>query len=264
MDLFDQGILTREDTGGIDLHWGNDEAMETLIYQIVRREGLGDILSRGVRQAAWIIDKGAEKFAYHAKGLELSGSDPRGLMGTALGYAVALRGGDFPTVYALPEYRWSPEKAEKELGSRKVADRFSTEGKGVLIKRCMVVCAALDSLGICKVPVLSIIGDFDLKSEAALAEALTGWSMDYEDLYWIGERVVNLERLFNLRHGATADDDRIPDRFLQEAIAEGPGEGRTVDFAPMVKDFYSVMGWSKAGIPSESKLKSLGLPTDRP
>jgi aldehyde:ferredoxin oxidoreductase len=254
MDLYDRGILTLDDTGGIDLTWGNAEAMETLIHQIAGREGFGSVLAQGVRQAAQIIGKGSERFAYHTKGLELTGFDPRTLMGTALGYAVSSRGGDFTSVYAIPEYRWSPEKGEKELGSRHAVDRFSTEDKGTLIRRCMTVCAAVDSLGICKVPALSLIGDFDLKNEANLIRLLTGWPIDSSELFRIGERVLNLERLFR------AADDRLPERFKEEAADQGPAEGKTVDVEPMVQDFYRSMGWDDEGIPSEKTLKSLGLP----
>jgi len=259
MDLYDRGILTLDDTGGIDLTWGNHEAMETLINQIVRREGLGRILAHGVKRAAEIIGKGSERFAYHSKGLELTGFDPRTLMGTALGYAVSPRGADFTHVYATPEYRWSPEKAEEEFGTPHAVDRFSTEGKGPLIRRCMIVCAALDSLGICKVPALSIIGDFDLENEADLIRSLTGWAVDAKDLFRVGERVINLERLFSVRQGAKAADDRLPDRFLEEAADQGPAEGKTVDLEPMLRDFYRNMGWDDAGIPSGDTLESLGL-----
>lgn len=259
MDLYDRGILTEEDTGGIDLTWGNDEAMEKLIHQIVRRKGFGGILSQGVRQAARIIGRGSEGFAYHVKGLELTGYDPRGLMGTALGYAVSSRGGDFTSVYATPEYRWSSEKAEKQLGTRQAADRFSVEGKAALIKRCMIASAVLDSLGICKVPALTLIGDFDLKNEAALTASLTGWAVDSEGLLDVGERIVNVERLFNLRNGADAGDDRISEKFIEQAIDKGPSEGHTVLLEPMIKDFYRAMGWSASGYPSEEKLKALDL-----
>jgi len=259
MDLYDRGILTLEDTNGIDLTWGNPEAMERLIYQIVRREGLGGILSCGVREGARIIGRGSEKFAYHAKGLELTGYDPRGLMGTALGYAVSPRGGDFTSIYATAEYRWSPERAEKELGNRQAVDRLSPEGKAALIKRSLIVSVVLDSLGLCKVPVLTLMVDFGLKNEAELMKSLTGWDTDAEDLMCIGERIVNVERLFNLRHWADAADDRLSEKFIDEPIAEGPAEGHTVQLEPMLKDFYRAMGWDEAGYPSEEKLVSLDL-----
>jgi aldehyde:ferredoxin oxidoreductase len=259
MDLYDRGILTAKDTEGVDLTWGNHEAMETIMWQIVRRERLGGILSHGVQQAAWIIGQGSETFAYHTKGLELTGYDPRGLMGTALSYAVSSRGGDFTSVYATAEYLWPPEKAEREIGSRHAVDRFSPDGTATLIKRCMIVSAVLDSLGICKVPALTLIGDFNLKNEAALTSALTGWGVDAEYLLRCGERIVTVERLFNLRNGATGADDRLPDKFLEEAVTQGPTEGQTVRLTPMLERFYRVMGWDEAGYPLEEKLASLNL-----
>jgi aldehyde:ferredoxin oxidoreductase len=111
MDLYDRGILSLEDTDGLDLVWGNAEAMEALMVKIAHREGLGDILAQGVRRAAKTIGKGAEKYAFHVKGVEIYGGDPRGMMGTALSYAVSLRGGDFTSVYPVPEFRYTPEKA---------------------------------------------------------------------------------------------------------------------------------------------------------
>jgi aldehyde:ferredoxin oxidoreductase len=262
MDLFERGILTVEDTGGFDLSWGHAESMELLIRQITRGEGVGGVLAKGVRRAARSIGRGSEKYAYHVKGLELTAYDPRTLMGTALGYTVSSRGGDFTQVYASPEYKWSPERAAKELGSAKAVDRFSTEGKGALIRRCMIVSAVVDSLGICKVPALSLIGEFDLKNEAELVQALTGWPVDASELIHAGERILNLEKLFNLRHGELRNLDTLPDRFINEPVAEeGPAKGKVVDLRPMVADFYRAMGWDEEGIPGQSKLASLGLDT---
>jgi aldehyde:ferredoxin oxidoreductase len=139
-------------------------------------------------------------------------------------------------------------------------NRLATGGKGRLVKRSMIVSAALDALGICKVPVLSVIGDFSLEHEARLASALTGLDLDADDLLRAGERIVNLERLFNLRHGAGRGDDDLPDRFVEERVADpGPTQGMTVDIEPMVADFYRAMGWDVDGVPTPAKLRELGL-----
>ena len=129
MDLWDRGILTLEDTGGMDLTWGNSEAMETLIRQMAYREGLGAILCQGIRRAAQIFGRGSERFAPHVKGLELSGYHPYEIMGTALGYAISNRGGDFNDIYATLEYRWSSEKATKEFETPMAADIRAIMGK---------------------------------------------------------------------------------------------------------------------------------------
>ncbi|MGE5618813.1 MAG: aldehyde ferredoxin oxidoreductase family protein [Sphingomonadaceae bacterium] len=259
MELTERGILTRADTDGLDLTWGNHRGMEAMLLKIARREGFGAVLAEGVAEAARLIGRGAESYAYHSKGLELTAYDPRGAMGTALGYAVSNRGGDFTSVYAVPEYRWEPEKGEEEFGTPLAVDRLSTEGKGLLVKRAMSVSAVLDSMGLCKVAALSVVGDFSLKAEAELASALSGRDFSPEGLLAIGERVVNMERLFNLRHGATTRDDRLPAHFLQDGLPDSPNQGSTVDLEPMVRQFYAAMGWDEEGRPTPEKLRELGL-----
>ena len=260
MDLYDRGILSLEDTDGLDLTWGNAEAMEALMINIANREGLGDILAQGVRRAAETIGKGAEKYAYHVKGVEIYGGDPRGMMGTALSYAVSLRGGDFTSVYPVPEFRYTPEKAEKEFGTRAAVDFQAGEGKGSLVRKCLLVSAVFDSLGICKVPALTIIGDFDLEKESALTRALTGLEISTPELFRIGERIVNFQKLINLKLGATVNDDTLPEKFRHEPIREGPARGRRVhELDAMVRSFYSCMGWDQQGVPTEAKLKELGI-----
>ncbi|MCZ7542566.1 MAG: aldehyde ferredoxin oxidoreductase C-terminal domain-containing protein [Anaerolineae bacterium] len=111
--------------------------------------------------------------------------------------------------------------------------------------------AVLDSLGLCKIPVLSIVGDFSLENEARLASALSGWDLTAEDLFEAGERIVNAERRFNLVCGMTPGDDDLPDRFVEEPIPDGPTQGRTVPLQTMLRDFYRAMGWDREGRPPE-------------
>ena len=259
MDLFDRGIITTEDTGGIELCWGDADAMEAIMRKIARREGFGDILADGVFRASQRIGKGSEKYAYHVKGVELYGADPRGMMGTALSYAVSMRGGDFTSVYPVPEFRYTPERAEAEFGTSEAVDYLASDGKGALVRYCMIVSSVIDSLGICKVPALSIAGNYDLEKETRLMNALTGLDISKEQLLRIGERVVTMEKMFNLRFGATADADTLPEKFLKEPIAEGPSAGAMVDLKPMVRDFYSKMGWDEQGVPLPDTLKAMGL-----
>jgi len=262
MDLFERGIISAEDTDGIEVTWGNAEAMETMMGRIARREGFGAVLAEGVRRAAEIIGRGAAAYAYHSKGLELTAYDPRGGMGTALGYAVSMRGGDFTSVYAVPEYRWGPEQGREWFGTEKSVDRLSIEGKGKLVKRTMIVSAVLDSLGLCKVPVLSVVGDYSLENEAALTAALTGRDVTTDELALIGERIINQEKIFNLRHGATRRDDDLPDHFTEDRVPDpGPTQGMTVGIQQMVRDFYAAMGWDADGRPTPEKLDELGLDT---
>jgi aldehyde:ferredoxin oxidoreductase len=259
MDLYDRRIISKVETDGIDLTWGNADAMEQIMNNIAARKGIGDILADGVFRAAQKIGKGAEKYAYHVKGVELYGSDPRGMMGTALSYAVSMRGGDFTSVYPVPEFRYTPERAETEFGTRQAVDRLATGGKGALVRYCLIVSSIIDSLGICKVPALTIAGNYDLEKETRLIRALTGLDLDKQRLLYIGERIVNTEKLFNLRFGATSALDTLPEKFLHESIEEGPSTGAKVDLEPMVQDFYQRMGWDEQGVPLPETLVALNL-----
>jgi len=259
MDLFDRDIITRHDTGGLILRWGDAEVIETLIRQIASCQGLGKILAQGVRRAAGIFGKTAEDYAYHVKGVEIYGADPRGLMGTALSYAVSLRGGDFTSVYPIPEYRYSAEKAKREFGTDQVVNLTATEGKGALVKKCMIVSMVIDSLGLCKVPTLAISANYDLVLESQLIKAITGLDLSADDLFLIGERLVNLEKLFNLRHGSDFHADNLPDLFINQPLTEGPAKGLKVNLEPMVQDFYHCMGWDDKGVPTPDTLRRLGL-----
>ena len=259
MDLYERGILTQEDTGGITLSWGNGRAMETLIRQMTYQEGLGAVLSQGVYKASKIIGRGAERFAPHIKGLELAGFHPYNIMGATLAYMVSSRGGDFNNGYPSLEYYWSEGRATRELGNPSAVDLHSIHGKGPLVRRSMLVNAVLDSLGLCKVPALSLIAAFDFTNKAELIYAVTGWPLDVEKLFKVGERIVNLERLFNLRFATNGADDRLPQMFFEKEYAP---EGKPLLYEwiePMKQEFYKEMDWDDKGTPSKRKLMELDL-----
>lgn len=260
MDLYDRDILTEEDTGGLDLSWGNTSGMNTLLGRIARQEDwLGAVLSKGLKEAASEIGGGAEEYAYHVKGLAMTAMDPRGFKGSALGYAVGSRGGDFTGIYARPEYSFSPEQAEEVFGTAEAADRLVESGKPELVKKSAIVSALADSLGICKVPMLSLVEDYDLSLTTELTSKVIGEDMRKEDLLAAGERILTAERLFNIRRGLKAEDDDLPEKFTTERIETGPASGSVVNLQEMLGDFYSLMGWSKDGKPQESKLEELDL-----
>ena len=249
MELFERGILTLEDTGGLSLTWGNIEAAIALTHQIARREGLGSIMAEGVRGAAQEIGRGSERYAYHSKGLELPGYEPRSAQGTALAFAISNRGADYASVYPSLEFFWTPEQARQVLGNEKAVDPLTPEGKGLMVCYSYLVSAVLDALGICKVPVLSVLGDFSLKPEAALVSALTGWDITPEQLFAAGHRIITAERLLNISYGMSHYDDTLPELFLKTPLDSGPAKGKTVALTEMVRDYYAAMGWDSEGIP---------------
>ena len=254
MDLFERGILTATDTQGLALTWGHAEAMQTLIQQMAEGDGLGGLLSQGVKRAAQIIGKGAHQYAAHVKGLELAAYHPGSIMGTALGYAISSRGGDYSNVYSSLEHRWSEEQADREIGSRTAVDIRAHTGKGKLIKRAVLVNIVLDSLGLCKVPVLSMINTFDLKSEAALASALMGKPITAQMLFAAGKRIASLERSFNLRQKSNLEADTLP-----EVVFNQPDSNLSqATLKSMLNEFYKAMGWDQNGIPDPIELKMKG------
>ena len=260
MDLFDRGILTKSDTGGLDLNWGNGEAMETLIRQMAYSEGFGRILAKGVRQAAQIIGRGAEHYAAHIKGLEMAGYHPYNMMGTALGYSVSSRGADFSDIYATLEYKWLPDKATEVFGTPVSVDPRSIQGKSELVRRSMIVGSVLDCLGLCKVPALCLICTYDLVSEAELVSASSNRAIGVTELFMTGERIVNLERLFNLQHGPGISNDRLPDMFFEKEYNAGIEPSKPAEWMePMKQEFYKIMGWDDIGHPTAEKLAELGI-----
>ena len=189
MECYEQGVITSVDTGGLELKFGNHQAMVEILRRIAFREGLGDVRAEGPRRAAETIGKGAEAFAMHVKGLELAGYDPRGAKGMALGYATSPRGACHERGYLVREV----------LGAPPALDQYAYEGKGALVKAAQDEVAAKDSLGFC---VLSSAGT-SIEELAELFSAATGAKRSREDLLTAGERICNLERLFNLREGFT-------------------------------------------------------------
>lgn len=251
MDLYEREILSLQDTGGLPLRWGNVEAAIVLLEQIARREGLGDLLAEGVREAAQRIGDGAERYAFHSKGLDFPGYDPRSAQGTALAYAISNRGADYTSVYPSLEYFWTPEQGKAAFGDEASVDPLRSKGKGRMVRYAYQVSSVLDALGVCKVPILSVMGDFSLEPEARLVSAYTGWDITPDDLFAIGAEIITAERRINLRYGLTRQDDTLPAKFLEDGAPSGPAEGKVVDLARMVAEYYEAMGWDENGVPPD-------------
>ncbi|WP_299981893.1 aldehyde ferredoxin oxidoreductase family protein [Desulfobacula sp.] len=252
MDLFEKkllpGDLPDHMIDDLDLSWGNAATMEKLIYQMVEGKGLGKILSLGTRKAAEIIGNGASKHAAHIKGLELTAYHPAAIMGTALGYAVSSRGGDYNNVYASLEYSWTKEEAKKEFGTNEAVNIKSICAKGPLIKKAVTTNIIIDCLGLCKVPVLSLLRSFNLENEVRLINGLTDLSLSKKDLFDAGQKIANLEKLFNIRHENGDIEDKLPEMFIKKNHTKGL---TLKNFETMLQEYYTAMGWDEKGIPPE-------------
>ena len=251
IEAFQKGLLTAEDTAGHELKFGDPAAVEYLLDAIASREGLGDLLARGVKRAAAELGGGAEDFAVHIKGLESPAWGPRSVPGMALALATADRGGchqrAFPILYEVGG-EWNGVAVE----------RSALAGKGEIVAHLQNYLAALDTLVKCDFAAYGISDE----TYCRLLEAAVGDKWDVKKLMVLGERVWNQVRLFNLREGFTRADDTLPKRFTEEPLPEGPFAGQKVtleDLDVLLDEYYSVRGWDNSGRPSEERLQALGL-----
>jgi len=248
MDLFEKKLLPDDLVADLDLSWGNAATMEKLLYQMVEGKGLGKILSLGIKKAAELIGNGASKHAAHVKGLELTAYHPAAIMGSALGYAVSSRGGDYNNVYASLEYSWTEAEAEKEFGTKEAVNIKAIMAKGRLIKKAIVTNIIVDCLGLCKVPVLTLLRSFNLENEVSLINGLTRLGISNTDLFKAGEKIASFEKLFNIRHATEDIEDNLPEMFFSKDSEQGLTRQ---NFETMLKEYYNAMGWDEKGIPPE-------------
>ena len=257
-ECYEKGIISEKDTDGLKLDWGNTETVLKLIDKVVFREGFGDVLANGTREAAKTISKKSEDYAIHTKGLEHIECDPRGIQAWGLGYAVSTRGADHLRALPVFEYTISPQKAKELFGTEKAADRFSTEGKGRMVKWFEELRAFADSMEICKY--ITRTGLIFPEPLIEMLNAVTGLNFTEDDVYKIGERIINIEKAFNTREGFTRKDDTLPKRFLEEPLPDGPSKGHVVNLEPMLNDYYKCRGWNvKNSLSTRAKLEELGL-----
>jgi aldehyde:ferredoxin oxidoreductase len=245
-ELYEKGIISNVDTDGLDLSWGNMDAVFSLIEKIGKREGFGNLLGEGVKRAAEQIGGDAGSYAMHIKGLELSGYDPRGVKGYGLSMATSNIGGSH--MYGRPR---------DEL-VRKV-DPFTEEGKGASIARVQTEQALEDCLISCTFGNSGL----DLSMYAEFLSAATGFEdlESTDNLLKIGERIICIERLFNVREGFGRKEDSLPRRLVSEPLRNaGSSTGQVVkNLGGMLDEYYAALGYTKDGVPTIEKRKELGI-----
>ncbi len=256
MELYEKGIINADDTGGIELKFGNHRAMVDLLRLMAYREGFGDILADGSRIAAERIGKDTEKYAMHVKGLELPGYDVRGAKAHGLNYATSYTGADHNRGYAFQEIF--------DIPIPEPVDRFSVKGKGKLTKWNQDVrSATCDAPTMCAFLLDMAVPAVATKNTANMMEAVTGFEFTPEEVERVGERINNMARLFNAREGMDREDDNLPERILTEPIKGGVSGGNYIsrdDLNFMLDEYYRERGWDiKTGMPTKEKLEELGL-----
>ena len=261
MECFENGLLTTKDTGGIELNFGNADAMLKMIELVARREGIGDLLAEGSAKASEKIGKGADKFAMQVKKLEIPMHEPRLNSSLGLGYMVNPHGADHmdsmidiffsgfaeqPNVTIPDAIPLGFEPAPFEgIDPRKVA-LFKVFQSKRLIYDSLVVCHFLP---------------YSYLQIADLTAAVTGWQTSVVEQLRVAERILTMCRLFNVREGFTSADDTLPARFF-EPTRGGALSEKSLDFEEMEKAkryYYYLMGWSEEGVPLKEKLVELGI-----
>jgi aldehyde:ferredoxin oxidoreductase len=249
MECFERGIITKEDTGGLELRFGNVEAVLPLLRGIAFNHGFGGIVGQGTKRMAEQFGQGSEVFAMHCKGMELGAYDPRAIKGMALVFAVGPRGGchhagGFTPIAEVMSGKFDPFSEGKE--------------KAVLVANTRNRRAAgCDSFSMCSFIGMGVTDT----TMSELISSVTGIEIPEEEIYVMGERISNIERMFNCREGVRRKNDTLPQRLVSESVPSGPSKGKTVEnLDQMLNNYYAHLGWDlKTGVPTTEKLKEMKL-----
>jgi len=263
MECYENGILNSEDTNGLDLSWGNSEVLPELVKKIAYREEIGDLLADGVKRASEKLGDNTYEYAVQVKGLEAPAHDPRGGKALAVTYGTGNRG----SCHIHPVEAMGYDAGKMEFGLSEFGlpdphkvDRWDEKGKGKVVKLLQDGGTLPDIMGTCKF--MLYVGT-DLKDYVDMIKGLTGWNIDGWKLLKIGERAINLQRLFNIREGFYREDDMIHPRMgaiPKFGLYEDQEECGIKDFSIILDEYYNERGWNKkTGKPKNDKLKELGL-----
>jgi aldehyde:ferredoxin oxidoreductase len=244
MELYEKGFLPAEEADGPPLRFGSGEA----IVEWTRKMGAGEGLGAKLAQGSWRLAEmyGHPELSMTVKKQELPAYDPRGVQGHGLEYATSNRGGCHVRGYMIaPEILGIPEKL----------DPFSTEGKAAWVKLFQDLTAVIDSQGLCLFTSFALGAD----DYRAMYNAVVGTDWTTEQMLQAGERIWNLERVFNLQAGVGPDQDTLPSRLLSEPLTEGGAKGQVHRLGELLPEYYKERGWSTQGVPTDRKLAALGL-----
>jgi aldehyde:ferredoxin oxidoreductase len=263
MECYEKGIISKKDVGNLELSWGNAETLPKMVMMMSKREGLGNILAEGVMRAAQKLGGESDEFAVHVKGLEGPAHDPRSGKALAITYGTASRG--MCHIHPVEAMAWDSGKMDFGLRRYGLPDPESVErwgeldkGKAVRILQDGLILP--DVLGICK---FFMYAGITIDHLSAMFSALTGRDVDGDTLMKIGERVINLQRLFNYREGFTKKDDMLPARVMSLPVMgkyESEPDCAIKNFEQMLSEYYESRGWDpETGLPDETKLINLKL-----
>ena len=248
VECFANGILTKDDTGGLDLRWSNAQALVDLLGLMARREGIGDVLADGVKRAAERIGRGAAAYAMHIQGAEVPMHDPKFQPGLATSYKLD----------ATPaRHTQGHEDMPPVLANWPAHDKYRYTGKGELHKQCMEMVHVVNAAGLCLFAYLS----YDWNFVPEFLTAVTGWPIDTGECYRIGERIADIRHAFNLREGLNPLRFEVPGRIIgNPPQTQGNVRGVSVDIDTQVREYCAAMEWDPVtAVPSKARLLALGL-----
>ncbi len=244
MELYEEGIITDKDTGGLKLKFGSAKALTKSAELVGKAEGFGKVLGLGSKK---MCDKyGKPELSMTVKGQEFPAYDPRGVQGMGLTYATSNRGACHLRSYTV---------SSEILGIPEKTDPHTSDGKAGLVKAFQDATSAVDSTGLCVFTTFA----WTLEDIAPQVDAALSGKWDVDRLLETGERIWNLERQFNLKAGFTKKDDTLPKRLLKDAAKTGPAKGKVNDLGKMLPEYYQLRGWTKDGVPTNETLSRLAL-----
>jgi aldehyde:ferredoxin oxidoreductase len=283
MELNEEGIIDAKKMDGIDLKFGNADAMVEMVHKIANQEGkLGKLGALGAAKATKKIGKGAENYTSCVKGMDSIACDPRGAKGFGFTYAISSRGSDHLRAHPVFEMIRLPDDVGKDLfGSADACTLKGYKGKTNMVFWHENLSAVTDSMGSCRFmhasyysqyPVPELRAKYSKKKKKKEVHSIkyhkwlsaaTGFDIDYEELLRIGDRIVNLERAINTRFGIRRKDDTLPQRFIKQALPSGPAKGQKFEkkeLDGMIDKYYDLRGWDKkTGLHLKEKLKKLDM-----
>jgi aldehyde:ferredoxin oxidoreductase len=257
MECFEEGLLSPQDTGGIDLRFGNAEAMLQMVDWIAARHGIGDLLAEGTRRAADRIGGGAQRFALHVKNQEIPLHDPRIQHGLGLGYALSYTGADH--CHSVFDGSYEQEPTMSSVRNLGVLEPMSATSLGPEKVRAVLYGGLRRHLD--NILCLCLFLPYRNDQVVEVMRAATGWDTSTWELWKAAERLVTMGRVFNIRNGFTPADDRLPARLAQPLGVDGPGEPiEPTVLHDALSNYYEMMGWDpNTGVPRKSKLHELDI-----
>ncbi len=265
IECFKKGIINLDDTDGLTLDWGDPSLVMSLLEKITVRKGFGNILAEGIKRASNRVGKESEKYAIHIKGLTVMDA-LRTFKGWMFGEVVSPRGAEHlrGTIGGVEEVAMSRDAGEEFFGVSTAGDPSAYEGKVELVIYFERLSAIVNALNMCYfTSKWSSPSLLDIKDYAELFSAATGWDFSENDLVKVADRIINVEKAFNVREGLTRKDDTLPARFFEEPVPSGPMKGAYIEegiLNAMLDKYYKIRGWSERdGLQTEETLKELEL-----